>query len=75
MGYSKVVKVSERSVKFVHQLDMDGKAYVEDVTIEVQPGVEASRLSYFMTMAGQIGVVSVSFSPNTATVNNSKFPE
>ena len=69
MGYSKVVKVSDRSVKFVHQLDMDGKAYAEDVTIEVQPGVDASRLSYFMGMEGQVGVLSVSFTPNTVTVS------
>lgn len=74
MGYSKIVDKGNGKVVFVHQLDQDGKAYAEDVTVETQAGV-ASRVEYFAKQDGAVGVVSVSFSPTTADTSSVKFPE
>jgi len=63
MGYSKLVKVSDRKVRFVHQLNSDGTAYAEDVTIELQEGVDPSRLAYLTAQDGKVGIASWSFSP------------
>ena len=75
MGSSKVKKIAPGKVKFVHQLNPDGTAYAEDVTIEVQPGVDPSRLSYLESQDGQIGLLSYSFQPVTGDQSSLKFPE
>lgn len=74
MGYAKVVKQSDRKVKIVHQLNDDGTPYAENVTIELQEGVDASRLEYLTSMDGRVGILSYSFraEENTPSV---KFPE
>lgn len=74
MGYSKVVNKGNGKVVFVHQLDQDGKAYAEDVTVETQAGVP-TRVEYFAKQDGVVGVVSVSFSPTSADTSGIKFPE
>lgn len=74
MGLSKVVKVSDREVRFVHQLDGEGKAYAEDVIIKLQDGVDASRMSFWASMDGKVGVPTVSFSEYPAS-ESLKFPE
>ena len=77
MGYSKVVAITERKVKFVHQLDSDGTAYAEDITIEIDETVDPSRLKYLVDQDGKIGYASVSFSAATESEQNStvRFPE
>jgi hypothetical protein len=75
MGSSKVRKISDRKVKFVHQLNADGSAYAEDVTIELQKGVDPGRLEYLASLDGQVGVVSYSFSPSPGDHSSLKFPE
>jgi hypothetical protein len=77
MGYSKVVVVNDRTVKFVHQLDQNGESYAEDVTVELQDGVPASRLEYFVAQDGKVGVASFGFSPLTGIGGpiDLRFPE
>ena len=75
MGYSKVVNKGNGKVVFVHQLDGNGEAYAEDVTIEVQAGVPESRVEYYAKMDGRVGTVSVGFSPQDGDFSNIKFPE
>ncbi len=73
MGYCKVVASAGR-VKFVHQLDQNGEAYAEDVTIEAQPLVPLGRVDW-ADKDGQVGTISWSFSPTTADTSSVKFPE
>lgn len=75
MGYTKVVKVSDRKIRMLHQLDSDGKPYAEDVTIEVAESVDPSRLSYLGAKDGQIGVFSWGFSPAGGLDDGLQFPE
>lgn len=63
MGYSKVVKVSEREVRFVHQRNSDGTPYAEDVTLTVPDGVGPERIEHWAKMDGKVGILSFSFSP------------
>ncbi len=75
MGLSKVVKLANgRGVKLVHQLDHDGSAYAEDITIEVQPGVDPERLSYLLSKEGTVGAASWGFTPADG-VHGLQFPE
>ncbi len=73
MGSCKVV-ASSGKVVFVHQLDQDGKPYAEDVTIEAQKGVPASRVDW-SDKDGQVGTISWSFTPSTGDTSSLKFPE
>jgi hypothetical protein len=75
MGYAKVVKVSDREVRFVHQLDGDGKPYAEDVTLTIPEGVDPSRLAYYAEQDGKVGVISYSFSPANPAPASVAFPE
>lgn len=78
MGLVKVKKLADGKVKFIHQLDQDGKAYAEDVTIEVQKGVPASRIGYFAEQDGKVGVINYGFTAYDDTEENwadLKFPE
>ena len=75
MGLCKVVKLANgRGVKFVHQLDGDGLPYAEDITVELQPGVEG-RLAYLLDKVGQIGAASVSFVEYPGAGGGLSFPE
>ncbi len=75
MGMSKVVPLANgRGVKLVHQLDSDGTPYAEDITIEVQPGVDPERLSYLLSKAGTIGAATYSFYPHDGVIGL-LFPE
>ena len=74
MGYSKIIAKAPGKVRIVHQLDTDGKPYAEDVTIEAQEGVPASRVDW-TDKDGQVGVVSWSFSPVSHDTSSLKFPE
>lgn len=75
MGYAKVVKVSDREVRFVHQLGQDGKPYAEDVTLSVPDGVDPSRIAYYANQDGKVGIVSYGFSPTADAVDGVAFPE
>ena len=75
MGYAKVVKVSDREVRFVHQLDNDGTPYAEDVTLSVPEEVDPDRLSYYAEMDWKIGVISYTFSPADSNTEGLVFPE
>jgi len=75
MGYSKVVNKGNGKVVFVHQLDQDGKAYAEDVTVEAQAGVPESRVEYFAKQDGAVGVVSVTFTATSSDTSSIRFPE
>jgi hypothetical protein len=80
MGYSKVVKLANgRGVKFVHQLDQDGTAYAEDITVEVQPGVDPEeRLRFFLKADGAIGYASINFVravQDAASLREVRFPD
>ncbi|MDA8394793.1 MAG: hypothetical protein M0T72_06035 [Candidatus Dormibacteraeota bacterium] len=75
MGLSKVVPLANgRGVKLVHQLNSDGTPYAEDITIEVQPGVDPERLSYLLSKAGTVGAAGWSFAPMDG-VHGLLFPE
>ena len=72
MGLSKVKKLGPGKVKFIHQLNPDGTAYAEDVTVESDvPG----RLDYFEKQDGKIGVLSFTFSESNPAPEGVKFPE
>jgi hypothetical protein len=72
MGLSKVKKLGPGKVKFIHQLNDDGTAYAEDVTVESDvPG----RIAYFEQQDGKVGVLSFSFSPYDTAPDGVKFPE
>lgn len=73
MGLCKVVATSGKVV-FVHQLNQDGTPYAEDVTIEAQPGVPASRVDW-SKFNGQVGTIGWSFSPYTTVPEGLLFPE
>lgn len=75
MGLSKIKKISPGKVKIVHQLNADGTTYAEDVTVEVQEGVPASRIDYLESQDGKVGVFSFSFSPYATEPEGLKFPE
>lgn len=75
MGMSKVVVDSPTKVRLVHQLNGDGSAYAEDLTVELQPGVDASRLDYLKNQDGKIGVVSFGFSAYDPAPEGLLFPE
>jgi hypothetical protein len=74
VGYAKVIKVSDRKVRLVHQLDNDGKPYAEDITIEVAESVNPSRLAYLTAQDGKIGVSSFGFRETDAP-DNLTFPD
>lgn len=72
MGYCKIKKIGPGKVRFLHQLNSDGTAYAEDVTIESEvPG----RLAYYEAQDGQVGVLNYSFSPVVGDHSSLKFPE
>lgn len=71
MGYSKIVKISDRKVRIEHQLNNDGTPYAEDVTLEIADSVNPSRLSYLVD--GSIGILSYSFTP-VAEIVGLRFP-
>lgn len=75
MGYSKVVNQGNGKVVFVHQLNGDGSAYAEDVTVENQPGVSELRNEHLAKLDGKIGVVSYSFSLVDPQPEGLLFPE
>lgn len=75
MGMSKVVDMGEGEIRILHQLNSDGSAYAEDVTVKVQPGVGASRLSYLASQHGKVGVFSYSFSPYDPAPEGLLFPD
>jgi hypothetical protein len=75
MGYSKVVNKGNGKVVIVHQLDQDGKPYAEDVTVEVQAGVDPHRVAGLASLDGKIGYLSYQFSPASPQPENIKFPE
>jgi hypothetical protein len=75
MGYSKIVNKGNGKVVIVHQLDQDGKAYAEDVTVEVQAGVPESRVDYLAKQDGKVGTVSVNFTAQEGDFSNLKFPD
>ena len=76
MGFSKVVKLNESTVKLVHQLNGDGTPYAEDVTIAVQLGVDPRRIDWLMRHEGKVGVASFSFTPSGDPPNDLLlFPE
>lgn len=75
MGMSKVVNKGNGEIVFVHQLDQNGKAYAEDITIKVQEGVDPNRLAWFANQDGKVGVASVSFSPYDQTFPDLQFPK
>ncbi len=75
MGYSKVVDKGNGKVVIVHQLNPDGSGYAEDVTVEVQAGVDPGRVDWLAKQDGQVGTVSVSFSPASGDFSALKFPE
>lgn len=59
-------------VKFVHQLNSDGSAYAEDVTLTSDvPG----RLAYWAEQDGKVGVISYSFSASSPQPEGLLFPE
>lgn len=72
MGLSKIKVISPTKVKAIHQLNSDGTAYAEDVTIESEV---AGRLDYLKSQDGRVGVFSFSFSPYTAVPEGLKFPD
>jgi hypothetical protein len=75
MGSSKVVVISPRKVKLVHQLGSDGVPYAEDITIELQPDVDEYRLKFLVDQDGKIGYGSFSFSAQNPQPEGLKFPE
>lgn len=76
MGLSKVKVLGPGKVKLVHQLNNDGTPYAEDVTVEVQPGVDPSRIDFLTKQDGKIGVASFSFSAyDNVDESQMKFPE
>ena len=75
MGLCKVVRLENgRGVRLVHQLDQDGNAYAEDITVEVQEGVDPSRLSDLMAKDGKIGICSWYFSEDPVDPGSVTFP-
>ena len=75
MGLSKVVAKGNSKVVFVHQVGVDGKAYAEDITVELQPGVDPSRLAYWVNLDGKVGVASFSFTAYDQEFSGQMFPE
>lgn len=61
MGFAKVEKISDHEVRFVHQLDNEGKPYAEDVILKLDESVDPSRLAYLAGQEGKVGTVSYSF--------------
>lgn len=75
MGLSKVVNKGNGEIVLVHQLDQNGKAYAEDITVKVQEGVDPSRLSYLASQDGKIGVANVTFSKYDQDFPDIQFPK
>lgn len=75
MGLSKVVDKGDGKVVLVHQLDGNGTAYAEDITVEVQAGVSPSRLDWLSKQDGKIGVANVSFSAYEGDYSSLRFPD
>jgi hypothetical protein len=75
MGYCKIVNKGNGTVVAVHQLDGEGKAYAEDVTVSVQAGVPATRVDWLAQQDGKVGVFSFGFSAADGDHSNLKFPE
>lgn len=72
MGMSKIKVVGPGKVKAVHQLNSDGTACAEDVTIESDvPG----RLDWLEKQDGKVGVFSFSFSAYETEPDGLLFPE
>ena len=71
MGMSKIKVLGPGRVKALHQLNQDGTAYAEDVTIESDvPG----RLAYLESQDGKVGVFSFSFSADANAPEGLLFP-
>jgi hypothetical protein len=75
MGYAKLVKVSDRKVRLLHQLGADGQPYAEDVTIELAENVDPSRMAYLTEQDGKVGIASFSFRPEAGAPEDLSFPE
>jgi len=75
MGYCKVVSKGNGKVVLVHQLGVDSEAYAEDITIEVQAGVDPARVAYLASQDGAVGYASVGFTAATGDFSSIKFPE
>ena len=75
MGFSKVVNKGDGKIVLVHQLDQNGKPYAENITIELQPGVDPRRLAWWESQDGKIGVANVSFSVYDQVFPDLQFPE
>lgn len=71
---SKVIAVSDRKVRIVHQLGGDGKPYAEDVTIEIADEVDSSRMAWLVAQDGRTGLVSFGFTAQDAG-DGVEFPE
>jgi len=75
MGFSKVVNKGNGKIVLVHQLDQNGKAYAEDITIQVQEGVDPSRLAWWESKDGKIGAANVTLAIYDQVFPDLKFPE
>lgn len=75
MGYSKIVNKGNGKVVLVHQLNQDGSAYAEDITVEVQAGVDPSRIDHLTKQDGKIGTAGVYFTASEGDFSLVKFPE
>jgi len=72
MGMSKIKVLGPGRVKAVHQLNSDGTAYAEDVTIESDvPG----RLAWLEEHDGKVGIFSFSFRPDEHAPTGVLFPD
>ena len=72
MGMSKIKVISPGKVKAIHQLNGDGTAYAEDVTIESNvPG----RLDWLEKQDGKVGVFNFGFSTYETEPEGLLFPD
>lgn len=76
MGYYKVIAVSKHKVKLVHQLNTDGTAYAEDITVETMENVDEGRLDYLGKYDGTVGYANLTFSraPEVMSTDSIRFP-
>jgi hypothetical protein len=72
MGMSKIKVLGPGRVKAVHELNGDGTAYAEDVTIESDvPG----RLDWLEEQDGKVGVFSFGFTAYETPPEGVLFPD
>lgn len=72
MGMSKIKVLGPGRVKALHQLNQDGTAYAEDVTIESDvPG----RLAWLEALDGKVGVFTFGFNPDPNASEGVLFPD